>query len=101
LPVSYDDFVEYGIHRHSISPGIRELAALGFIEVMRRGRAGNAEYRRASEFRITYRPVASAAPTHEWERITSLAQAESAAASARSHAPVPVSTPVRRHGVRH
>lgn len=33
LPVTYDDFVRYGIHRHAIAPGIRELEALGFIEV--------------------------------------------------------------------
>jgi hypothetical protein len=25
--------VRYGIHRHAIAPGIRELEALGFIEV--------------------------------------------------------------------
>jgi hypothetical protein len=29
LPVTYDDFVRYGIHRHAIAPGIREAEALG------------------------------------------------------------------------
>src|SRR5471032_324042 len=45
LPVTYDQFVEYGIHRHSIAPGIRQLVALGFIEVTERGRHGNGEFR--------------------------------------------------------
>jgi hypothetical protein len=33
LPVTYNDFVVYGIHRHGISPAIRESQALGFIEI--------------------------------------------------------------------
>jgi hypothetical protein len=33
LPVTYDDFERYGIDRHAIAPAIREVAALGFVEV--------------------------------------------------------------------
>jgi hypothetical protein len=33
LPVTFDHFVEYGIHRHSIAPGLREVCALGFVEI--------------------------------------------------------------------
>jgi hypothetical protein len=33
LPVTYEDFVRYGIERHAIAPALRELVALGFIEV--------------------------------------------------------------------
>ena len=43
LPVTYDHFVEYGLHRHAIAPAIRQLVALGFIEVMRRGCALNGD----------------------------------------------------------
>jgi len=45
LPVTFDDFVDYGIHRHSVAPAIRECEALGFIEITQRGRAGNADFR--------------------------------------------------------
>jgi hypothetical protein len=70
LPVIFDDFEAYGVRRHSIAPAIRELAAVGFIEVMEHGRAGNAEWRRPSKYRITYRHADRAPPTHEWRRIT-------------------------------
>src|SRR3974390_676531 len=45
LPVTYDDFQSYGIHRHAIWPAIKECVALGFLEITRQGRAGNAEFR--------------------------------------------------------
>jgi hypothetical protein len=46
LPVTYQDFIDYGIlHRESIAPALREAEALGFIECTKRGRGGNAEYR--------------------------------------------------------
>ena len=70
LPLTYAQLEEYGLHGHAIAPAIRELEALGFIEVTEQGRAGNAEFRRASKFRITYRNADRAKPTHEWRRIT-------------------------------
>jgi hypothetical protein len=70
LPVTFDDFAAYGAHRHAIAPAIRELVALGFIEIMEQGRAGNAEFRRPSKYRITYEYADRAPPTHEWRRIT-------------------------------
>jgi hypothetical protein len=44
LPVTTDDFIEYGMHRGSVAPAIREAEALGFIRVTERGRGGNAEH---------------------------------------------------------
>jgi len=41
LPVTYDDFEHYGIHRHQIAPAIREAVALKFLEITKSGRAGN------------------------------------------------------------
>jgi hypothetical protein len=70
LPVTFDDFVAFGVHRHAIAPAIRELVALGFIEITEQGRAGNAEWRRPTLFRITYRNADRAPPTNEWRRIT-------------------------------
>src|SRR5271156_5675424 len=54
LTVTYDQFEDYGVHRHGIGPAIREVVALGFVEVTERGRAGNREYRRPSKYRLTY-----------------------------------------------
>ena len=47
LPVTYEHFHEYGIHRHAIGPGIRRCVALGFVEVTEPGRAGNVEFQDA------------------------------------------------------
>jgi hypothetical protein len=81
LPVTYNDFVQYGIHRHSISSAIREVVALGFVEITEPGRAGNAEWRRPNLFRLTYRNT-KYAPTNEWQKITE-EQAERIARTAR------------------
>ena len=45
LPVTYNDFVDYGMDRHSIAPAVREVEVLGFVKITEHGRAGNAEYR--------------------------------------------------------
>ena len=84
LPVTYDDFKAYGIHRHSVAPAIREAVALGFVEVTEPGRAGNAEYRKPNLFRLTYRNIDNGPPTHEWERIETDEQAAATAKSARA-----------------
>ena len=87
LPVTYDDFVAYGIHRHAIAPALREVDALGFIEITERGRAGNAEYRSPNKIRITYRHLDKAKPTDEWKRIATLEEAEAIAHEARQPLP--------------
>jgi hypothetical protein len=46
LPVTFDDFQRYGIHRHAVAPAIREVVALGFLEITQQGRAGNAAWRK-------------------------------------------------------
>ena len=84
LPCTYEYFVEYGVHRHAIAPAIRELVALGFIEVTRKGSAGNAEHRQATMFLLTYRPSGSDVMTKNgWRRILSLKEAEAVALAAR------------------
>jgi hypothetical protein len=93
LPVTYDQFIEYGIHRNAVSPAIREVEALGFVEITERGRAGNAEWRRPNKFRLTYRQVGRAAATDEWLNIKTTKEAEVLAQNARkaskqNHSPV-------------
>lgn len=33
LPCTFEHFEQYGLHRRSIAPALRELVALGFVEV--------------------------------------------------------------------
>lgn len=84
LPVTYDNFQRYGIDRHAIGPALRQLAALGFIEITDPGRAGNAEFRRPAKYRLTYKPAKAAPPTHEWKAIATKEQADSVARRARA-----------------
>lgn len=76
LPVTYENFIQYGLDRHAIGPAIREAVALGFIEVTR-GRAGNAEFREPNHFRLTFQPIlnrnkAVILPTDEWRQIETI-----------------------------
>jgi hypothetical protein len=85
LPVTFDQFVEYGIERGCIAPAIRELVALGFIEVTEHGVAGNADERRPNLFRLTFRNCEGVLSdgSHEWRRIKSLDEAKALANAAR------------------
>jgi hypothetical protein len=83
LPVTYDDFQRYGIHRHAIGPAIREVVALGFLVVTEVGRAGNAEFRKPNLFRLTFRNTPDNGPTNEWARIESDEKAKALARAAR------------------
>jgi hypothetical protein len=83
LPVTFDDFVAFGIDRHLVAPATRELEVLGFIEITERGRAGNADWRKPNLFRLTFRDVNRAGPTHEWKQIKTLEEAKALAQAAR------------------
>jgi hypothetical protein len=83
LPVTYDDFERFGIHRHQIKAGLAEVVALGFVEITRQGRAGNAEFRLPTLYRLTYRNTAANNPTNEWSRITTIQDAETIAKASR------------------
>jgi hypothetical protein len=84
LPVTFDDFQNYGIDRHAIALAMREVEALGFVEVTVRGRAADAaEHRAPNRFRLTYQPTDKSKPTDEWTRIATIKEAEQIAATAR------------------
>lgn len=85
LPVTYEDFENYGIERGSIARAIREAVALGFLEVTEHGRAGNAEWRKPNKFRLTFRPTKGARDygTNEWRRFQTVEEADAAARAAR------------------
>jgi hypothetical protein len=86
LPVTFDDFIGYGIHHNAVAPAIREAEALGFIRVTERGRGGNSEHRQPNKFFLTFahsRESRQSPPTHDWRRIKSLHEAMEIARAAR------------------
>jgi hypothetical protein len=88
LPVTTDDFVDYGMHRTSVAPAIREAEALGFIRITERGRGGNAEYGKPNLFFLTYahtRDSHKHPPTHNWRRFKGIDEAQLVAHAARSN----------------
>ncbi len=89
LPVTFDDFQGYGIHRQAIAPAIRELVALGFVEITRQGCAGNAEHRSPNLYRLTARPAQgySGGGAHEWSKVASIEAAGALAQAARAAKP--------------
>jgi hypothetical protein len=93
LPVTFQNFEDYGVHRHSIYPAIAEVTALGFVEITQRGRAGNGEWRAPNVFRLTYKPTDNAPPTDGWRQIKTAEEAEAIAEQARK---TPPATRVRR-----
>lgn len=87
LLCTYDHFVEYGIaDRNSVASAIRECEALGFLRV-KRGRAGNADSKTPSLYRLTFRETDEADPSDEWRRIHTIEEAEAKARAARREKP--------------
>lgn len=90
LPVTYLDFIDYGITRECVAPAIREAEALGFTKITRRGRGGNADYREATLFFLAYafaRNSRQAPPTHDWRKIKTIEEAEQIEGSSRNQEP--------------
>jgi hypothetical protein len=85
LPVTFDDFADYGVHRSAIRPALAELEALGFIVITEKGKmARAADYRRPNKFLLTSRPANKGVdPLHKWRRFKTMEEAEAAAEGAR------------------
>jgi hypothetical protein len=91
LPVTYRNFEDAGVRRHSVASALREVTALGFVEVTRKGYGGAAEVRAPSLYRLTYLPAWDAGPkdgtgTHDYLKIKTDDEAEAIAAKARDSA---------------
>ena len=85
LIVTHDQFEEWGVERNAIAPAIRELEALGFVEITGKGCAGNAGQRKATRYRLTYVNSKRREPqTNEWRKIDTMDNAERTAAMARA-----------------
>lgn len=88
LPVTKENFIDYGVSHDQIAPATREAEALGFIRVTERGRGGNAEYRKPSLFFLTFahgRDSRVNPPTHDWRKIKTIEEAQSIACAARAN----------------
>ena len=88
LPVTFDDFVDYGIDRASVAPALREGEALGFFRITERGRGGNREYRTPNKFYLTFafgRESRAKPPTDEWRKIKTVEEAKAIARDARAN----------------
>jgi hypothetical protein len=72
LPVSYNDFVDFGLRRDAIRPALDELIATGFIRISQPGRRVHGEDQgRMAEYRLTWLPVATPvdfqAASNDWK----------------------------------
>src|SRR5262245_32057417 len=88
LPVTYQDFIDYGITRECIAPALREVEALGFIRITKPGRGGNREYREPTLYWLTFahaRTSRQSPPSHDWKKIGTLEEALQIAAAARAN----------------
>jgi hypothetical protein len=84
LPVTFDDFEEYGVHRTAICPAVEELEALGFIDITQRGVAARAaDNRRPNKFRLLTRPWEKKGPPPRWNRFKTWEDAQATADEAR------------------
>jgi hypothetical protein len=99
LIVTFDQFEKYGVRRKSIAAALREVEALGFIEIVEHGCAGNAGYGKPNIYRMTYRPSVGAPEdgSHEWRRIKTMEDALRIQKAARA---TPPQNKVRRGGNR-
>lgn len=91
LPVTYQQFEAWGIHPNFVASALRELQALGIIEVTRHGYAGVADKRAPSLYRLTYVTAhdagrADETGTHEYLRHKTLKEANAIAEAARKNA---------------
>jgi hypothetical protein len=91
LPTTYQQFEEWGIHPRFVASALRELQALGIVEITRHGYAGAADKRSPSLYRLTYLTAhdagsADATGTHEYLKIKTVEEAEAVAKAARNAA---------------
>jgi hypothetical protein len=97
LPVTFDDFERYGLHRHAIGPALAELEALGFIVITEKGKmARAADYRRPNKFLLTSRPANRGADQlHKGKRFKTREEAEAVAEVSRKASGEKKKPPVR------
>jgi hypothetical protein len=86
LPVTKQNFVDFGIHPRMIAPALRELEALGLIRITQHGRGGSVEFRQPNLFAVNFMCGAIDTRdeiTNSWKGIKTLEEAEEIASTAR------------------
>lgn len=68
LPCTYDDFARFGVRRQSVPQAIKALVRAGLVAIEHKGRGGNAEFRQANRYRLTYLSTKGIPSTDEWKR---------------------------------
>jgi hypothetical protein len=85
IPVTKEDFIEYGVHHNAIAPAQREACALGLLMLTTRGRAGNAEFRAPHKWALPFlKDEKGKYLGTDWQRFESLDEAKAAASKARA-----------------
>jgi hypothetical protein len=85
LPVTHNNFANYGIRRASILAFLSEAVALGFVDRTQQGQRRYGDFEGAPAlYRLTWLPTHDGKPaTNEWERFASIEDAEQAVAAVR------------------
>jgi hypothetical protein len=82
---TYEDFKRYGIRKNSLSGAIREVVALGFVRITRKGSAGNENYRQPTMYLLTYQIAGSDQRlSDDWKRIQTDEEAAAIVKAARA-----------------
>ena len=100
LPVTFDDFAEYGVRRHSIEPATRRTGSARLHRDHRtRQMARAAEYRRSNLFLLMSRPKQKGIEVaNRWRQFKTIEEARSALAAALPSASKKKKLPVtKRH----
>jgi hypothetical protein len=86
LPVTYEDFTDYGVHTSSILPALAEVSALGLVQRTQAGLRAYGEFKGVSAlYRLAWLPDHTGGkPLTAWQRFTCLAEAKGAVRAARS-----------------
>jgi hypothetical protein len=82
LKITFNNFIAWGMSRSSVGDAVAIAQALGFIRLVKRGRASFGDLRYPSEYAVTWQTIGSDIPTNPWRRIWSkeVAKAKIAAA---------------------
>jgi hypothetical protein len=84
LPVTYDDFVAYGLRRHSVRLALEEAIALGLIDLVPGVRAWGDFKGTPARYRLTwFGTKEGTAPSNRWKRFCSMKEARAAVKGSR------------------
>jgi hypothetical protein len=84
IPVTKENFIEYGLDPHAIAPAQREACALGLLKLSTRGRGGNAEFRAPHKWELPFLKQRGRYLGIDWQLFKSVKEAKATANKARA-----------------